>query len=98
MSKTEKNLVYEDFSALTKKTFVVLVENKELELELTEVKQLNAGMREGGAFSLLFSGGTSDPLPQASYRFENDVLGHFHIFIVPLGPDNGRMLYEAVFT
>lgn len=48
-------------------------------------------------FSILFGGPLHPVLPQATYAFENDVLGEFELFIVPVGPEAGEMQYEAVF-
>lgn len=49
-------------------------------------------------FSLLFVGPVEPLLPQRIYRFDNDTLGSFEIFIVPLGPADDGMRYEAVFA
>jgi hypothetical protein len=37
-------------------------------------------------------------LPQRTYDFRNERLGSFELFIVPIGPEDGAMRYEAVFT
>src|SRR5436309_3177 len=49
-------------------------------------------------FSLVFRGPLEPVLPQRIYRFEHDELGSFELFIVPLGPDESGMRYEAVFA
>ena len=50
-------------------------------------------------FSLLFSGLPKRPLEQGSYWFEHKSMGRFALFIVPIGPADGRhCLYEAVFN
>ena len=49
-------------------------------------------------FSLLFLGPLEPLLPQRTYRFDHDALEAFEIFIVPLGPVDGGMQYEAVFA
>jgi hypothetical protein len=48
-------------------------------------------------FSLVFRGPLEPILPQRIYRFEHDALGEFDLFIVPIGPDESGMQYEAVF-
>jgi hypothetical protein len=48
-------------------------------------------------FSILFRGPLEPVLPQATYPLENDAVGTFELFIVPVGPDEGEMQYEAVF-
>lgn len=37
-------------------------------------------------------------LPQSIYRVEHDQLGTMEIFLVPVGPDELGMRYEAVFN
>jgi hypothetical protein len=49
-------------------------------------------------FSVVFRGPLEPILPQRIYRFEHDALGAFDLFIVPIGPDEGGMQYEAVFA
>jgi len=69
-----------------------------LDLELVEV---SAGVaREGAArvpFAIVFRGPLEPVLPQQIYRFEHDELGAFNLFIVPIGPGEAGMQYEAVF-
>jgi hypothetical protein len=49
-------------------------------------------------FSLLFRGPLDVLVPQGTYRIEHDELGHFELFIVPVGPDDEGMCYEAIFA
>ncbi len=50
-------------------------------------------------FSLLFLGPPSDHyLPQHTYRLEHAQIGALDIFLVPIGPLDQRMQYEAIFT
>ena len=70
-------------------------------LTLTDVKPL--GTRETGdltieSYSLIFEGPTSPMLAQSSFEFVHDQMGELVIFIVPLGPIEGVMRYEAVFN
>jgi hypothetical protein len=75
------------------------VDNGALELELVEAAAGIARPHAGGRvpFSLLFRGPLEPLFPQGIYPFEHDQLGAFALFIVPLGPDDDRMQYEAVF-
>lgn len=60
-----------------------------------------ADPREGGPrspFSIVFRGPLEPILPQRIYEFRHDTLGSFELFIVPIGPDDGAMQYEAVFA
>lgn len=72
-----------------------------IDLELVQVKELGPGstteMR--APFSLLFLGPVSSQyLLQHTYRLEHEQMGVMELFIVPLGPEKGRMRYEAIFT
>lgn len=49
-------------------------------------------------FTLTFAGPLQPILPQRIYRMENEALGAFDLFLVPVGPGAGGMQYEAVFT
>ena len=50
-------------------------------------------------FALHFLGPVSSQyLVQHIYRLEHERMGALELFIVPLGPDGGRMGYEAIFT
>jgi hypothetical protein len=73
-----------------------------VEAELTEAAAVGAGESPGAGertpFSLVFRGPLEPILPQRIYRFEHEALGAFDLFIVPIGPDEGGMQYEAVFA
>jgi hypothetical protein len=49
-------------------------------------------------FSLIFHGPLEPILPQGIYRFRRDAAESMEIFIVPIGPENKAMRYEAIFT
>jgi hypothetical protein len=49
-------------------------------------------------FSLAFLGPLAPVLPQRTWTLEHATLGALEIFLVPLGPRDGRMRYEAVFN
>jgi hypothetical protein len=68
-----------------------------LQMELVAVSRAAAGPRPGGSFSLVFRGPREPVLPQRIYRFEHAALGPLEIFIVPIGPDEQGMRYEAIF-
>lgn len=71
-------------------------------LSLTRAQPLGSetGNHAGGRapFSLEFSGPATPILPQATYHFGHATIGEFEMFIVPLGPADGGMRYEAIFT
>ena len=49
-------------------------------------------------FSILFRGPLTPAWQQRIYRVEHDGMGSFDLFIVTVGPKNGGMEYEAIFT
>jgi len=49
-------------------------------------------------FTLLFHGPLEPVLPQAVYHLEHEAVGAIDLFLVPLGPDQDAMRYEAVFA
>ena|SRR5579872_5637846 len=78
--------------------FTVMTENSgEHVLELADVIERNDSPRIE-SFSVHFLGEITPYLVQSSYRFRHDVLGEFSMFITPLGPHEGRMRYESVFS
>lgn len=73
------------------------------ELQLIEVRSLGdhplAGDGKGRApFSLLFVGPQEPSLCQQIYPLEPAEGDRLELFLVPLGPGDEGMLYEAVFT
>jgi len=64
---------------------------------LIDVKELgSSGPRE--QFSLVFRGGQGEHLRQRTYRMEHEELGLIDLFLVPIGPDDEGMRYQAVFA
>ena len=74
---------------------------RNVDLNLTTVQQLAQRSSKGGAvagqqFSLLFEG-LAGALRQETYPLEHGVLGHFALFIVPVGLAQGSVqAYEAI--
>ncbi len=97
------NLQSSDFLPNLNTTFRIHLDGEAdaVPLELTRVtgtgQSLGPEARE--AFSLLFLGPVSPKyLAQHTYRLEHEQMGALDIFLVPLGPVEGRMQYEAIFT
>jgi len=67
-----------------------------LEFELAEVTDRSNAQIEG--FSAVFTGPVSPWLPQGIYTLLHPAMQEVSLFLVPLGPRGGRMLYEAVFS
>jgi hypothetical protein len=89
------------FSELVGEPFRLLLDDgSALDLELVSVTPapVHPGeAREREPFSVVFRGPTEPVVPQRIYRLENERLGAFELFIVPVGPDESGMQYEAVF-
>jgi hypothetical protein len=50
-------------------------------------------------FSLIFHAPAGTGMPHGTYAFQHDALGHFDLFIVPIGaPNEVRSLYQACFS
>ena len=67
-----------------------------LDLELVSATELGDG--SGRPFSIVFRGPNDALLPQRIYRMEHAEIGAFEIFLVPIGPDDEGLLYEAIFN
>jgi hypothetical protein len=71
-------------------------------LELVEVAVLGGEASGGSAarrpFSLIFRDAGGGYLPQRTYAIEHPALGWLDLFLVPIGPDQGGMRYEAIFS
>lgn len=69
-----------------------------LEVELVSATGPEANAAGGRPFSIVFRGPRGIPLPQRLYRMEHTGIGSFDLFLVPIGPDEKGLLYEAVFN
>ena len=93
----------ETFTPLVGQVFVVRIdESSSMELTLSEATPFggDSATREGlrAPFSLVFTGPLQPVLAQATIPLEHPSLGSIHIFLVPIGPHDGLMRYEAVFA
>lgn len=66
--------------------------------DLSERSGAGIGSSRRTPFSLLFHGPVENYLRQGTYLIRHDAIGEFPLFLVPLGPEQGRMRYEAIFT
>jgi hypothetical protein len=73
-----------------------------LALELIEVADLGDETATDPArrrpFSLIFRQPNGAYLPQRIYTIEHAALGRLDLFLVPIGPDQVGMRYQAIFT
>jgi hypothetical protein len=87
-----------DFEARLGQEYALPLRDGRLPLVLLEVAELpepGPSVRRG--FSLVFRSARPGALPQGTYALEHPELGQLEIFIVPIGPRDGGMCYEAVF-
>jgi hypothetical protein len=81
---------------------IALDDGQSLDVELVEAAASWGGAPpsegRGEPFSIVFRGPYEPVLPQRIYRIEHDELGALEIFLVPIGPDESGMRYEAVFA
>jgi len=70
------------------------------DVELAEARSIgrspSPGMRD--PFSLVFRSASKGHVPQRIYRLEHPVMGRLDLFLVPIGPDESGMRYEAIFA
>ncbi|MBD8890940.1 DUF6916 family protein [Roseibium litorale] len=96
--RTLEQLTIDDFKPVEGEVFSVSAGNEAVDLMLVEVKAMGSGLREGGAFSLLWQGPSDPFLPQSIYRFGHDGLGQHDFFVVPVAEKNVGFQYEVIFT
>jgi len=90
-------LTVASFIPRLRETFTLSTPAGVLNLVLAEVEDIGQGQSRR-AFSLRFVGPAQPLLSQGTYRLDNPALGSLDIFLVPLGPKDGGIQYEAVFT
>ncbi|MBZ4024119.1 hypothetical protein CKO11_16865 [Rhodobacter sp. TJ_12] len=95
---TLEQLKIDDFTPLEGDVFAVSAGKDVIDLKLIEVKAVGAGLRDGGAFSLLWQGPNDPFLPQAIYRFAHNRLGEYDFFLVPVAQNTIGFQYEVIFT
>lgn len=89
--------------------FVTTGDGAPLALELVEARRIALKPMDGRAlgrsgfvrrdpFALLFRGPHERPLPQGLRPFTHPALGTFELHIVPVGPGETGLLYEAIFN
>ena len=95
----------DDFAQRLDQTFYLCAAPDErLEATLIDVSKVKS-KSEGASspsgrepFSVVFRLGDNTYLQQSIYRVEHEEMGALDLFLVPIGPDETGMRYEAVFT
>ena len=94
-----QRLEAEDFEKKLGQTMVLFTEELSFEAKVSQVDRLERHSEEGRApFSVIFSAEHTDAYPQSIYTLEDPDMGGQMIFLVPVGPDETGMCYEAVFN
>ena len=91
---------YDDFNSCIDQPFALELDDASVLLTLVSVDRLgnSASVNDRDVFSVIFRGDNDRVLQQQIYRISNDTLGEMDLFIVPIGPDEQGMRYEAVFS
>jgi len=95
------DLTEQEFSRHLNSTFKLNLEEHTLELKLVEVKAYMSGKNEQAGmerFSVYFDGPPDRRLPQGLHHLEHADMGGLDLFLVPIGGDEKRFRYEAVFN
>ncbi len=101
MGRMLEKLTFRDFFERVGEQFRVAGSEAPIALALVEATDLsrpNAPGPRRTPFSLIFRGPSSPVLPQRIWPLEHAVLGRLEIFLVPIGPDEKGMRYEAIFN
>lgn len=93
-----KEFTISDFKSRTGELFSLPAEDGELMLRLDEVQSRGVAERQGGAFSLLFSGPREPLLQQAIHRLRDCQSNTMDMFLVPVNQTEDASFYEAVFS
>ena len=94
-------LTEKEFSQHLNSKFQLKLADRELQLELVEVKGYPSGPNEQSGmerFSIFFNGPGDIKLPQHVYQLDHERMGEFEIFLVPVSGDDKGFRYEAVFN
>jgi hypothetical protein len=92
---------YTDFlNHLHDTVHIYFIENKPIDAEIIEVIELNTAARDPKleSFSVIFRSQEQEPVTQGIYRIKHSALGDLNLFLVPIGPDDQGMCFEAVFN
>lgn len=93
-------LTRSSFEPLLNQRFALQAGEHAVEIELVEVQSLGPAprptMRE--PFSLLFNGPNAPAFRQGTYSLTHEAIGTQALFLVPLGRNPERTLYQAIFT
>ncbi len=102
-----KILTREDFADKIGQKFTLMqadfevAELGDITLELTACDAMKDQEFEGkkrSPFSLTLKGPESPCFPQGYQSFTHDAMGTVKLFLLPLGPQDGAMMYKVIYT
>lgn len=97
-----RTVTHAEFEECLEQDFRLHVDETEsIDLKLTRVDPRGPVETESGLrrpFSLVFEADSASLLPQRIYQVEHAVMGRLELFLVPIGCEGERVLYEAVFN
>ncbi|MCP5059494.1 MAG: hypothetical protein GY937_22555 [bacterium] len=97
-----KTVTHAEFEERLEQDFRLHVDESQIiDLKLTRVDPQGPAETESGLrrpFSLTFEAHSASLLPQRIYQVEHAALGRLELFLVPVGREGERVLYEAVFN
>jgi hypothetical protein len=79
------------------KFYVHIQDRPPLELELYQVEEGRSTPTQE-QFSLFFYGPADFSLGQGTFELKHEKMGTFSLFLVPIGPDQQGLRYQAVFN
>jgi hypothetical protein len=92
-------VTHADFAACLNQSFTMRTDDVCVEAHLISVSPWGGAPHEGRQpFSLIFRGPLTPVLTQQIHVIHSPVLGELEIFLVPVGPDEQGMRYQAVFS
>jgi hypothetical protein len=91
------DIVMDEFARHIGEPFEVVVGDAVFPITLAEAQPIRPSIREGGSFSLIFTGPRSPILNQAMYEVRRGD-EQWPLFIVPVGERNGVFEYEVIFN
>jgi hypothetical protein len=97
---TLEDITIDDFSGRVGQAFQATAAERGLTLTLASVDPLPRAEEHEGRepFSLEFTDPDPHHVPQQTLAVQHEELGSFDLFVVPLGPSEQGMRYEAIFS
>ena len=94
-----KDITHQDFESILGETIDLQAGESRFQAKVDSVKHLrkNPGQQRQ-PFSVELLADIADNYAQQVYKLSHPALGEPSLFVVPLGPEKGGMLYQVVFN